>query len=261
MERSSIVDWSRDSPQWSALLAMARGSASQAEARQNPLWPIYGSLIDALIRSESFVIGQIGQSLDGRIATATGQSHYINGPAAIVHLHRLRALVDAVVVGVGTVIVDDPQLTVRHVAGPKPARVVIDPNGRLAPSARCLAADSARRIIIQTGQHARPAWLECLTLPGQGGRLDPEAIIAALGSVGIRRVLVEGGPNTLSRFLKARCIDRLHIMVAPMLIGSGPQGVQLPAISSLEDALRPSVSTYKLPEGDVLFDCDFPGRR
>ena len=261
MERSTIVDWSRDSPQWSALLAMARGSALQAEARQNPLWPIYGSLIDTLIRSESFVIGQIGQSLDGRIATATGQSHYINGPAAIVHLHRLRALVDAVVVGVGTVIADDPQLTVRHVAGPQPTRVVIDPNGRLATSARCLAADGTRRIIIQTGHHARPAGLECLTLPAQGGRLEPEAIISALGSVGIRRILVEGGANTLSKFLESRCIDRLYVLVAPMLIGSGPQGVQLPAISSLDDALRPSVSIFKLPEGDVLFDCDFRAQR
>ena len=78
------------------------------------------------------VVGQIGQSLDGRIATATGHSHYINGPAGLAHLHRLRALVDAVVIGVGTALADDPQLTVRRVAGPEPARVVIDPNGRLA---------------------------------------------------------------------------------------------------------------------------------
>ena len=66
------------------------------------------------------VVGQIGQSLDGRVATATGHSHYINGPAGLAHLHRLRALVDAVVVGVGTALADDPQLTVRRVAGPQP---------------------------------------------------------------------------------------------------------------------------------------------
>ena len=261
MERSAIVDWSRDSPQWSALLAKARDPALQAQAHQNPLWPIYGPLIDNPIRNESFVIGQIGQSLDGRIATASGQSHYINGATAIVHLHRLRALVDAVVVGVGTVIADDPQLTVRHVAGAQPARVIIDPNGRLAPNARCLAADGTRRIIIQTCQHARPAGLECLTLPGKGGRLEPEAIVSALRSAGLRRILVEGGANTLSKFLESRCIDRLHVLVAPMLMGSGPQGVQLPAISSLDDALRPSVSIFKLPEGDVLFDCDFRAQR
>src|ERR1700754_3479338 len=77
------------------------------------------------------VVGQLGQSLDGRIATETGHSHYVNGPSGLAHLHRLRALVDAVVVGVGTALADDPQLTVRRVSGPQPARVVIDPNGRL----------------------------------------------------------------------------------------------------------------------------------
>ena len=83
------------------------------------------------------VVGQIGQSLDGRIATETGHSKYINGPAGLAHLHRLRALVDAVVIGVGTALADDPQLTVRRVAGPQPARIVIDPKGRLGAEARC----------------------------------------------------------------------------------------------------------------------------
>ena len=87
--------------------------------------PLRGDATD-----EIFVVGQIGQSLDGRVATAGGHSHYINGPAGLAHLHRLRAIVDAVVVGVGTALADDPQLTVRHVAGRNPARVVIDPGAR-----------------------------------------------------------------------------------------------------------------------------------
>ena len=81
------------------------------------------------------VVGQIGQSIDGRIATVTGHSKYINGPAGLAHLHRLRALVDAVLVGIGTAIADDPQLTVRRVAGPSPARIVLDPRGRLPSDA------------------------------------------------------------------------------------------------------------------------------
>ena len=76
---------------------------------------------------EPVVIGQLGQSLDGRIATPTGASKYINGKEALAHLHRIRAKVDAVIVGVGTAIADDPQLTTRHVPGPSPVRVVIDP--------------------------------------------------------------------------------------------------------------------------------------
>ena len=94
------------------------------------------------------VVGQIGQSLDGRIATPTGHSHYVNGDDGLAHLHRLRALVDAVVVGIGTVLADDPQLTVRRVSGPHPARVVIDPNGKLPRNARVLADDGVRRIVI-----------------------------------------------------------------------------------------------------------------
>ena len=81
------------------------------------------------------VVGQIGQSLDGRIATETGHSKYINGPAGLAHLHRLRSLVDGVVIGVGTAIADDPQLTVRRVSGPQPARIIIDPKGRLGAEA------------------------------------------------------------------------------------------------------------------------------
>src|SRR5580698_10644198 len=88
--------------------------------------PLRAGKVDDLL-----VVGQIGQSLDGRAATSTGHSHFINGTEGLDHLHRLRALMDAVVVGVGTALADDPLLTVRRVAGPHPARVVIDPSGRL----------------------------------------------------------------------------------------------------------------------------------
>ena len=95
----------------------------------DPFGPIARAPLD-----RPFVVAQLGQSLDGRIATVTGESRYINGSAALDHLHRLRAEVDAVVVGAGTIVADDPLLTVRRVAGKSPARVVIDPSGRIKPS-------------------------------------------------------------------------------------------------------------------------------
>src|SRR6478736_631810 len=129
---------------WSHICAVRNsGTLAIAEPWQSAFAPLF-----APVARTALVIGQIGQSLDGRIATASGQSRYINDPAAIVHLHRLRALVDAVVVGIGTVTADDPQLTVRRVEGPSPARIVIDPNGRLPATARVLAADGIRRLVI-----------------------------------------------------------------------------------------------------------------
>src|SRR5436309_9997591 len=105
--------------------------------------PLRKGTVDDLV-----IVGQIGQSLDGRIATESGHSKYINGPAGLAHLHRLRALVDAIVVGVGTAIADNPQLTVRRVAGSQPARVVIDPAGRLPMTARLFAEDGIRRLAM-----------------------------------------------------------------------------------------------------------------
>src|SRR5437764_3966131 len=119
-------------------------------AMPEPWQEIFGPLRQG-IKDDLVVVGQFGQSIDARIATPTGHSHYINGAAGLLHLHRLRALVDAVVVGVGTAVADDPQLTVRRVAGPNPARVVIDPNGRLPRAARLLSADGAR-ILLLTGK-------------------------------------------------------------------------------------------------------------
>ena len=112
--------------------------------------PLRQGSVDDLV-----VVAQMGQSIDGRIATESGHSKYINGDAGLDHLHRLRALVDAVVVGVGTAIADDPLLTVRRVAGPSPARVVIDPRGRLPVSSRLLAEDGVRRIVM-VGRDATP---------------------------------------------------------------------------------------------------------
>src|SRR6202142_3907459 len=131
-----------ESSSWPRLLAFAADrKASVPQDSHNAaseFWRLYAPVAGGQA-DPAYVIGQLGQSLDGRIATPTGRSHYINGPEAIRHLHRLRALVDAVIVGAGTVIADDPRLTVRLVEGPSPARVAIDPTGRLPATARIFA--------------------------------------------------------------------------------------------------------------------------
>jgi len=254
MAPTDIVDWSDDCPQWPAILTAVQGVG--VTNVHSPLWPIYGSIVQGGRGSTPFVIGQLGQSLDGRIATTTGHSHYINGPPALVHLHRLRAVVDAVVVGVGTALADDPQLTVRRVAGPNPTRVIIDPQGRMPLSARCFAADGARRIVISGKPVPTAPGAENVVLTAEPAGILPAQIVAALAGLGFKRILIEGGANTLSRFLKDGALDRLHVMTAPLIIGSGPVGITLPPIAKLDMALRPVTTSYQLPGGEVLFDCD-----
>lgn len=216
------------------------------------------ALVDALAQVAGapgrLAIGQLGQSLDGRIATPTGKSHYINGVDGRRHLHRLRALADAVVVGAGTVTADDPRLTVRLVSGPNPVRVVIDPQMRCSADRAVFAGDGPDTWVLTRAAHllgerqALP-----LDLPG-----TPAGILDLLAVRGCRVVLVEGGTATLSRFLEAGALHRLHLMIAPLLIGSGHPGFELPPIDTLDQAHRPAV--HWLPLGpELLADVQFSG--
>lgn len=211
--------------------------------------PVPGELFQPFAQGTTekpFVVAQLGQSLDGRIATPTGDSKYINGAAALDHLHRIRAEVDLVPVGIGTILADDPQLTVRRVAGANPARAVIDPSGRMPASARCIAQNGAPCLVVCCETAPVGPGLEAIRLRSTGGLISPRAILAALGTRGYRRILVEGGACTISTFLDAGCLDRLHVLVAPVLIGSGKPGLELKPIAALADALRPATRAHPL---------------
>lgn len=237
--------------------ALQSGRSPEPSRWVDRFGPLQAGRIDRML-----VVGQLGQSLDGRIATHTGHSKYINGPAGLAHLHRLRAVVDAVVVGIGTALADDPLLTVRLVAGKQPARVVIDPKGRLSANAKLFADDGVRRIVITT-EHSTPAvppGVEILRLPSSAGQLAPAAILQALAGAGLTRILVEGGAQTLAGFIKAGCLDRMHVIVAPIILGSGRPGFDLTPIEWIDQAMRPAVTIHVL-DGEVLFDCDLSAHR
>lgn len=210
-----------------------------------------------------FVVAQLGQSLDGRIATVTGESQWINKEAALTHVHRIRAAVDAVIVGIGTVVADDPMLNVRRVPGRNPARVVIDPNGRLPERAKLLAKDGTRRIVVRPSGCTKPtAGCEVVEVAAAAdGSFAPQDVIAALFRSGLRTFLVEGGAGTVSSFIDGCAVDRLHVLVAPVILGSGKPGLTLKPIDRLAQALRPRATVHVLADGDVLFDCDLAGAR
>ncbi|MDQ7727027.1 RibD family protein [Halomonas sp. SpR8] len=222
-----------------------------------------------LASSPAWVIAQLGQSLDGRIATESGHSHYINGYESLVHLHRLRALVDAVIVGAGTASADNPQLTVRHVSGSNPTRVVLDPRGRLpndltllcndgAPTLHIVGPDVAKavhscHVQSQVQSQVRSHVQRCVLRLNEHGQFKPSEVIALLAGKGLPRVLVEGGGITVSQFIEAGSVDRLHLLVAPLLIGSGRPGLKMTPIETLESALRPPTRTFRCGD-DTLFD-------
>ena len=212
----------------------------------------------AFIReSKQLVIGQLGQALDGRIATSSGDSKYINGSCGLMHLHRLRDAVDAVIVGVESVNQDNPKLTVRHCGGSDPVKVIMDPNGRVNMEADVFkgAANSTIIVTSKNTDHAACSRAKVIKLDCDNGYIAPKAIVQTLAEQGYTKLLVEGGNRTLSNFIRAGAVDRLHLIVAPMIIGAGIQGLDFPGVDKLREAIRPEVTLYPLGT-DILFDCN-----
>ncbi|HUZ72505.1 MAG TPA: RibD family protein [Stellaceae bacterium] len=251
---------------WHALLAWRRGGSRTALAAARPaargaaaLFALYAPLID-MPPDRPFAVAHLAQSLDGRIATASGASRWLSGETDLLHTHRLRALVDAVVVGARTVLHDDPQLTVRHCPGAHPVRVVIDAERRLSPRHRVFRDGAAPTLLIAADDRARPGdrhgAAEILPLPRAASGFDPVALRRALAQRGLNRLLIEGGGITISHFVAARALDRLHLTIAPVLLGSGRPSLLLQEIAEPRLGLRPRIRRMALGE-DVLFECIF----
>jgi diaminohydroxyphosphoribosylaminopyrimidine deaminase / 5-amino-6-(5-phosphoribosylamino)uracil reductase len=233
---------------WRSLLCRAPADAG--------LSPLYGPLLCPPTAPDGcYVLGRIAQSLDGRIATASGASQWISGPEDVIHMHRLRALFDALVIGAGTVRADDPQLTTRAVEGPSPVRVVLDTNRRLHADYRVFHEGPETLLLCATDAAGadRVGRAPVLRLPRKGEALDIVAVLATLAERGLRRVYIEGGGITVSRFLAAGALDRLHVTIAPLLIGSGIPAFTLPETPTLTDAMRFGWSVHRIG-ADLLVD-------
>ncbi len=236
---------------------------------------LYKPLLDAVgdrARARPWLLAQLGQSLDGCIATHDGDAFFVTGEASLEHLHRLRALCDALLVGAGTVAADNPQLTTRRVSGANPARWVLDPAARLDGRARVFSDGQAPTWWVCDEHSAPQARARLAAAGGDAARVlavagladarsGPARLRQALQRAGHRCVLVEGGGVTVSRLLAAGCLDRLHLVVAPVLIGAGRPGLQLPAQhAQMRACPRPPARVFRLGD-DCLWDLDLQALR
>jgi riboflavin-specific deaminase-like protein len=236
------MDGPQDDPDWLAL----------RDGRGGRLTPLFAPLLEA--SAAGIVIGRLAQTLDGRIATLSGNSKWIGGPGDLRHTHRLRALCDAVIVGAGTVRADDPQLTTRLCSGASPVRVVLDAGRRLGTEYGIFREGPATLLATATPGPDRHGRAEALLVPrAETGGLDLAALLNALAARGLRKIFVEGGGQTVSGFLRAGLLDRLHVTVAPMILGSGRPAFDLPEVGRIEQGMRFSWTIHDISP-DVLFD-------
>lgn len=216
-------------------------------------------------KARPYVVLKYAQTLDGRIATHTGDSKWISGEAERRTSHALRAACDAVLVGIGTVLADDPQLTVRLVPGASPLRIVLDTTLRLPTDAQILA-DAAPTLVVTTERsdasrrkalQARGVAVHVLDAEPPWG-VDLEATLQLLRARGVRALLVEGGRAVITSFLRERLADRLIVGIAPTILGAGTDAVGDLETASVAEGLRLRGRAVHAVGDDVLIAGDLP---
>ena len=194
----------------------------------------------------SFVLVHMAQSLDGKVSTTAGHSKWIGNDDNLRHAHRLRALVDGVLVGGRTASLDMPRLSVRHVHGEDPARIILSDSFTALDALprvdgmRTIIARTSDRNGIPTGRDD----FEIVRCDSTDGAVDVPSLLACLRASGVQTILVEGGPQTFRAFQEAGAVDWLQLHVAPVLFGSGRPVLQLPEIDAVDDAVALSNPFY-----------------
>ena len=204
-------------------------------------------VIPLLMKYKKFFIAQLGQSLDGKIALFNGNSHYINSKKSILYLHALRSICDGLLVGVNTVIKDNPLLTTRNMKGSSPMRIIIDPSLKLTNRLNIFKDGNKNIVFTQKVSNKKLNNKIIYKLPKKN---FTKLIYQKIIDLNFNYILVEGGATTISNFLEQELLDIMQFIIAPIIIGSGIDSVKLKSISNLKYALRPKSILYKL--GDEM---------
>jgi len=229
--------------------------------------PDVGSLLGEVraTTTRPYVVVKYAQTIDGRIATSTGDARWISGEEERRTSHALRAGCDAVLVGVGTILADDPRLTVRLVPGASPIRVVLDPRLRIPGHARVLEDEGVTTIVTTGASSAkrraelRRRGVSIVVVPAGPQGLDLHSALEVLFDEGIRSVLVEGGARVITSFLSLGLADRLVVAIAPRVMGSGTDSVNDLGITEVASSIRLERRAVHVAGEDVLIAGDLPG--
>ena len=210
-------------------------------------------IIPLLLKNNNNFIGQIGQSLDGKIALNNGSSHYINEKESITYLHCLRSISDGVLVGVNTIIKDNPLLTTRKIKGPNPIRLIIDPTLKLTNKYKIFKDENKNIIFTNSSKEKKFINTTIVKFPKKN---FTQNIYDYLEKTSLQTILIEGGPTTLSHFIELKLLNYMQFIISPTIIGSGIDSVKLKPISYLKNALRPKNTISKLGK-EIIVTLDF----
>ena len=209
---------------------------------------ILNILLPILRKNKKLVIAQIGQSIDGRIALNNGNSHYINNPKSIIYLHCLRSISDAIIVGSNTIKKDDPLLTTRKIKGTNPKRIIIDGSLSLNNKYKIFNDGNENIIFTKSNKNIR---LNNSTIIRLKEKNFTKNLITQIKKLKYKNILVEGGSKTISELINNNYINILQFMIAPILIGSGINSLNLKEISNLNKAIRPKHNFNEL-ENEII---------
>ena len=210
-------------------------------------------LLPILMLKKKFYIGQIGQSLDGKIALLNGNSHYINDKNSISYLHSLRSICDAVVVGVNTIRKDDPLLTTRAIKGPNPQRIIIDPSLKLTNKYKVFKDGMPNIIFTHSKLNKKFNNTQIYKLPE---RNFTNLIFQNINRLGYKLVLVEGGSKTISKFLENKLLNIMQFIIAPTIIGSGINSINIEPITNLKNVIRTKNNIFKFGK-EIIVSLEF----